>query len=352
MKKKITFGFLGLGNLVKLRLSNLFNVELKKFNLEILSVYDKDYNKVKHYSKKFKCPSVKTEKEFFSKNFNFCYVMTPSGSHYQDIKKCFINNKNVIVEKPPTLKVDELKILNKIASKKKLKFYVIYQNRENKAVKFVKKYLQNQKENKIVSVSLNLNWSRNQSYYSGWHGKWKLDGGVLSQQGAHYIDLLCYLFGKPIKAVSMIKNVSNKLQAEDTHIGLVKFKNVPSTISLTTALRPKDYTASIDIVCQKNIIKLHGICCNKVSIYNFENNNDIKLKKICQKNSEEVLNGIGNSHYECFKKILNYSNKKKYKPLKAIDTIDTIKLINMLYKSSFKDKWVYYNENLNSKLGN
>ena len=83
-------------------------------------------------------------------------------------------------------------------------FYVIYQNRENKAVQFVKKYLKKNKKDKIVSVNLSLFWSRPQSYYKNWHGKWKSDGGVLAQQGAHYIDLLCYLFGKPLKAIALL----------------------------------------------------------------------------------------------------------------------------------------------------
>ena len=55
-----------------------------------------------------------------------CYISTPSGNHFKDILKCFKYNKNVIVEKPPVLKVSELLKLNKIA-KKELKFYVIYQ---------------------------------------------------------------------------------------------------------------------------------------------------------------------------------------------------------------------------------
>ena len=102
--------------------------------------------------------------------------------------------------------------MNKIAKSKNLDFFVIYQNRENKAVKFVKKYLMNNEKRKIVYVNLNLLWSRPQKYYSRWHRKWKDDGGVLAQQGIHYVDLLCYLFGKPIQAISAIENISNKLE--------------------------------------------------------------------------------------------------------------------------------------------
>ena len=68
---------------------------------------------------------------------------------------------------------------------------------------------------KIIFVNLKLLWSRDQNYYSDWHGKWKMDGGVLAQQGIHYVDILFYLFGKPMKCVSLMDNKINKLQQVD-----------------------------------------------------------------------------------------------------------------------------------------
>lgn len=349
-KKIIKFGLLGLGTIVKLRIVKLFKKELK--NSKVTAVFDKDLKKTNDYCKKFNCKINKSEKEFFLRDFDFCYISTPSGSHFQDILKCFRYGKSVIVEKPPVLKVSQLTELNKIAKSKNLDFFVIYQNRENKAVKFVKKYLMNnRKKEKIVYVNLNLLWSRPQKYYSRWHGKWKDDGGVLAQQGIHYVDLLCYLFGKPIQAISVIENISNKLEAEDTHIGIVKFKGVNCILGLTTALRPNDLKASIEIYTQSKIINIYGKACNKVSIVNYDKKEN-KLNKLCKKNSQNFLNGIGTSHYTCFKKIEEKVRNKNQRPLKAIDTIDTLKLVNMLYLSSFKKKWIVNSKNLSSRLGN
>ncbi len=353
MKKDniVKFGLLGLGTVVKTRVLKLFKKELN--DSIVVSVFDKDKKKNHEYSKEFKCKINKNEKEFFSRDFDYCYISTPSGSHFNDILNCFKNNKHVIVEKPPTLKTSQLLFLHKISIRKKLNFFVIYQNRENKAVKFVKDYLRKNKNDKIILVNLNLLWSRPQSYYTNWHGKWKHDGGVIAQQGIHYIDLLCHFFGKPLKAVSLISNISNKLQAEDTNIGLIKFKNATCTIGLSTALRPNDYKASMEINCQKNLIKLYGIACNEVSILNYKSKNDKKLKKLCRKNSQPVNTGVGISHLDCFQKIIDHFNNKKVKPLKAIQTLDTLKLVNMLYLSSSKKEWVDNKmKNIHSKLGN
>ena len=282
MKKRdsIKFGLLGLGTVVKARVSNVFLKEIK--NAKISAVYDKDRNKNKEYTKKFKCKFSKNENNFFSKNFEICYISTDSGSHYKNIKKCFKFNKHVVVEKPPVLKTSQLILLNKIAKKKKLFFYAIYQNRENKSVKFVKNFLKKNKE-RIVLVNLKLLWSRPQKYYSRWHGKWKTDGGVIAQQGIHYIDLLCFLFGKPLTAVSLTKNISNKLQAEDTHLGLIKFQNANCIFGLTTSLRPNDLSALIEIYLQKKVIILSGLCCNEVLIKSYDNQKQEHFKRISKK---------------------------------------------------------------------
>ena len=73
-----------------------------------------------------------------------------------------------------------------------------------------------------------------------------------------------------------------------------------------------------------------------------------------KKYSEVATSGYGISHSRCLQMIINRAvNKKNYpRPLRAIDTLDTLKLLNMMYKSYEKNRWVYFNEkNLQTKLG-
>lgn len=350
MKKNIKFGILGLGRVIENRVYKVFKNELK--NSKVISVFDKDKKKNLKYCKLFKVFKNNTLKNFLDKKLDYIYIATESGNHAHDITKCFNANKNVIVEKPPTLRIDQLIRLNNIAQKKKLKFYVIYQNRMNKSVEYLKKIISRTFIKNTIFVNLKLLWSRKQSYYNDWHGKWLYDGGVIAQQGIHYIDLLCYLFGKPTKCVSVISNKSNKLQAEDTHLGIIKFKNnISCQVSLTTALRPKDFEATIEIFQKKKQIKLYGLCCNKIKIisYNSNKNKSVNFRKY----NENVPSGYGLSHSKVFQNIIDYDLKKdKRKPLKAIDTLNTLKLLQMMYKSSEKKRWAKISEKkLNSKLG-
>ena len=78
---------------------------------------------------------------------------------------------------------------------------VVFQNRFNKSVRYLKSLIDKNKIGKIVTVSLSLLWCRYQNYYNDkWHGTWLNDGGVINQQAIHHIDVIRYLFG-PIKSV-------------------------------------------------------------------------------------------------------------------------------------------------------
>ena len=144
---------------------------------------------------------------------------------------------------------------------------------------------------------------RKQSNYNDWHGKWLYDGGVIAQQGIHYIDLLCYFFGEPSDCVSSIYNKSNKLQAEDTHLGLIKFKNgVICQVSLTTALRPTDFQATIEVFQKEKQTKLHGLCCNKIDI-NYYNSKKKRILKY-QDNFRKMFPQVMGFHIKKYFKIL------------------------------------------------
>tara|TARA_B100000579_G_C22832390_1_gene856752 strand:+ start:859 stop:1905 length:1047 start_codon:yes stop_codon:yes gene_type:complete len=347
MKKQISFSILGLGRVIDKRAFYMFKNEIT--NGYVKAIFDINKKKTKKYEKLFKCRAKNSLNKFLSVKSDYVYIATESGNHFKHILKCFEFNRNVIVEKPPVLKVKELEFLNKIAQKKKLKFYTVFQNRLNKSVEYVKKII---KKEKLIFVDLSLIWSRSQEYYKDWHGNWKLDGGVLAQQGIHYVDLLIYLFGDPKKCVSSLTNKVNKLQAEDTHSSLIIFKknNLSCTVNMSTAFRPRDFEASINIYCKKRIISLGGLCCNKVSISNLEAGSN-KFKMI-KKFTEKVSSGYGISHKKVFQKIIDHELNRKKTPLKAYNTLSTIKLINMMYKSFDQNRWINFNEKqIISKLG-
>ena len=83
-----------------------------------------------------------------------------------------------------------------LSKKTKKKCWTILQNRYNLA----KKMLKLTKELGLKSVSFvdcSLYWHRSKKYYfNNWRGKYSSDGGVLTNQAIHLLDMLIYIFGE------------------------------------------------------------------------------------------------------------------------------------------------------------
>ena len=330
-KKKINLAILGCG-----RVALHYVKFLKKIkNASVNAVCDKRFSKAKLYAKNFKCRYYTNYNLMLKNNkIDLIVILTPSGYHYVHAMKALNYGLNVLLEKPITLKISHAEKLLKIAKKKKLILEVAFQNRYNLAVRHLKKSIDNNKFGKIISTSVVLRWCRFQNYYKDeWHGKWKLDGGVISQQAIHHLDALNWLLG-PIESVSAkTSNTLNKLEAEDTIVCNFRLKNgALSTLEATTAARPKDYEASITVVGEKGIAKIGGIALNKIVIWDFINKNK-NDKLVFRKYFQNFKNGYGESHFPLIKNILKNINKKKIDYKSTEFAIETTKLINGIYRS-------------------
>ena len=153
-------------------------------------------------------------------------ILSPSGSHYQHTKLSLLNGTNVLCEKPMGLKVKNCEELIKISKRKKVFYGVVFQNRLNNAITFIKKKILAKKLGKIIFCNVRLIWSRDNKYYSdGWHGTWKMDGGVLNQQLIHHLDAMINIVSKIEEINSFSATIVNNLQCEDTISASFKLKN-------------------------------------------------------------------------------------------------------------------------------
>ncbi len=318
MKKKIKIGFIGCGKVFEHYLKILGNRKIKDY--EILAICDKNSSITKKYSKKLNCLAFKEHEKMFKKFVNkidLIIVLSPSGDHFKHSKLALEHNFNVLCEKPATMIPNQCLILEKLSKKKGLIFGVAFQNRFNKSVETLKKFLEKKKFGKINIINVRLLWCRYQDYYmDAWHGKWKSDGGVTNQQAIHHIDIVRWLFGPIHEVNSVMTNQINKLQAEDTNNTLIKYKNgAIGTIQVTTSIRPQDIEASLEVMGENGYMVLGGIALNKIEKYSLKKLTNFE-KRLIKNSNEKVENGLGNSHKIVVDKILNsIKNNKKISQL-------------------------------------
>ena len=343
-------GIIGLGRVFDHYVKNFLSDSF--FQRHALVLCDIDKIKLNKYHSIFNCPTYNSLEGIIKEKPDFVIVSTPSGYHYEHSKTLLSENINVLTEKPVCMNTSELRELIDLSKVNKIKYGVIFQNRLNPAIKKLKQIYELDILGKINICSVRLHWAREQSYYEDeWHGRWKMDGGVINQQAIHHIDAMQWING-PVKEVSAMEgNMMNKLEAEDTMIACMKFSNNSmGTIEATTSFRPKDYEASLIISGSKGYVSVGGIALNKIVDYSIPNASE-KLKTEIEKSSEDVETGYGNSHKEVITEFIKSIENNNEFTINAESTLQTTQLVHALYRSIEKSSLCKVNSEESIRLG-
>ena len=102
-----------------------------------------------------------------------------------------------------------------------------------------------------------------------------MDGGVLMNQACHHVDMLNWMMGDVDTVFAKGMTSLVKIEAEDTAVVMLKFKNgALGMIEATTATRPNDLEGSISILGEKGTVEIGGFAVNKLKTWNFVNDSD------------------------------------------------------------------------------
>src|SRR5207245_2718707 len=135
------------------------------------------------------------------------------------------------------------------------------QNRFNVPVVKVREALEAGRFGKLVMGTVRVRWCRPQSYYDqdAWRGTWAMDGGVLTNQASHHVDLLEWMMGEVESVYALATTALVDIEAEDTAVVALRFRNgALGIIEATTAVRPKDLEGSISILGEKGSVEIAG----------------------------------------------------------------------------------------------
>ena len=102
-----------------------------------------------------------------------------------------------------------------------------------------------------------------------------MDGGVLTNQASHHIDLLEWMMGDVESVFAKSKTALVDIEAEDTAVVILKFRNgALGVIEATTAIRPKDLEGSISILGETGSVEIGGFAVNEMKTWNFSTPQD------------------------------------------------------------------------------
>jgi predicted dehydrogenase len=168
-------------------------------------------------------------------------IATPSGAHLEPALKAIRAGKHVIIEKPIEITTERADILIAAAREAGVQVSAIFQARYGAGARLVKQTLDSGRLGRLSLCSAYVKWHRAASYYHGWKGTLKLDGGgAVMNQAIHAVNLLHWFAGMPAEVFGRTTRVVHQgIEAEDTACASFRFPSgALGVLEATTAAWP------------------------------------------------------------------------------------------------------------------
>lgn len=140
---------------------------------------------------------------------DFVSICSPNYLHDAHIRMALRNDAHAICEKPLVLNPWNLDALSEIEAESGKKIFTILQLRLHPVIQNLKKQIENSPKDKIWDVDLTYITSRGRWYFISWKGNVQKSGGVATNIGIHFFDMLGWIFGK-FQEAEMITDLPEK----------------------------------------------------------------------------------------------------------------------------------------------
>ena len=338
-EEKVRFAFIGCGAIANKHVIALHRLD----NAEVVAVFDVDERVAKAFEEKYRIPAfTSVEKMIDQTHPHVLNILTPSGIHAANILELTRFNRHFVVEKPLALRLDQIDEILEKCDEKGLKIFVVNQNRFNPPIQMLKEALKKGRFGKLVVGTVRVRWSRDQAYYDqkAWRGTWANDGGVLTNQASHHIDMLLWMMGEVESVMAKTARRLVNIEAEDTGIAILKFRNgALGVVESTTATRPKDIEGSISILGEKGAVEIGGFFMNELKVWNFskpDGVDDTIWEKFAKVPAEAAWN-----HTEFFKDVIKSLEEERRGLVDGLEGRKSVELINAIYESSETGREVF-----------
>jgi predicted dehydrogenase len=313
--------------------------------VELSAVCDLEIEKAEAYASEYGVPAYASYRDMFEAHpdIDIAAVITPSGMHLEHgLEMLGEYAKHVIMEKPTFMRPDDLSKAFTVADDAGLDIFPVFQNRYNKAVRRVKHAIEGGELGEIRIVSVRVRWCRPQRYYdlAPWRGTFSHDGGALTNQSIHHVDLIRYLGGEVARVNASMRTLGADIEVEDTVAATITFDgDAVGLVEATTAARPDDFEASISIVGSKGLAQIGGIAVNELQIFTPD-------PEACAANSEDFqgIRGAGAvygfGHGMMYRNIVSFFRDATPYPVSREDCLGTLKLLHAFYRSDEVGGWV------------
>lgn len=177
---------------------------IKETGNTLLSAYDKS-DSVGIMDSYFPNAAFFTEQELFDRHntllkergeaLDYVSVCTPNYLHDAHTRYGLRLGADVICEKPVVLNPWNIDALEKVEAETGHNAYTILQLRLHPSVQALRDKVASEAKDNKYDIDLTYITSRGKWYYASWKGDEHKSGGVATNIGVHFYDMLCWIFG-------------------------------------------------------------------------------------------------------------------------------------------------------------
>ena len=334
-REALNIATIGCGRISEKHLSSINSDEIPA---NLVAVCDIIEEKAKEKGEKYNVPYYTNYHDMLKAHpeTDMIDVLTPTGYHAEHVIDVAQYGKHILVEKPMALRLEDCDEMIKTCAHYGGRLFVVKQNRFNRAVLAARKALDGDRFGKMVMGTVRVRWRRDQKYYdqADWRGTWALDGGVLSQQASHHLDLLQWFMG-PIDTVQcQIATRLMDIEVEDTAAAIFRFRSgAIGVFEATTATRPEDLEGSLSLLGENGSIIIGGPAVNKIDYWKFTEEIP-EDARIHEEFSQDVPNVYGHGHLPYIAHVVEAISSAKSGLVEAQEGKKNIEILTALYESA------------------
>lgn len=282
-------------------------------------------------------------------------VLTESGNHSRHVVELSSFGKHIVVEKPMALRVSDADAMIEACDRAGSRLFVVKQNRFNVPVIKAREALLAGRLGRPILGTVRVRWCRSQAYYDQdpWRGTWSLDGGVLTNQASHHVDLLEWMMGDVESVFAKSTTALAKIEAEDTAVVVLKFESgALGVIEATTAARPTDLEGSLSILGEGGTIEIGGFAVNEMKLWRFVEPLDGDAE-VLSAYSVNPPNVYGFGHHAYYEHVVDCITGSKQQLVDGLEGRKSLSLITAIYESIETGREVHLRSNRRRcRLGN
>lgn len=330
----IKFGIVGCGRISKRHIDLLGANQIG--GAQLVAICDNDRSRLQATRERHNVAAYENLDEMLADgSIDVVSVLTPSGMHAEHAIAAANAGKHVVVEKPMALRLEDADAMIAACDRARVKLFVVKQNRFNVPVVKAREALDSGRFGKLVLGTVRVRWRRDQSYYDqdAWRGTWAQDGGVLSNQASHHVDLLEWFMGDVVSVNARASRTLVDIEAEDTAVATLQFANgALGVIEATNAARPRDLEGSLSILGEGGTVVIGGFAVNKMQTWDFvepQDGDDAVLEAY----SVNPPNVYGYGHQAYYEHVVDCLRNDRAALVDGLEGRRSLELITALYES-------------------